>query len=481
MTITPVAAEAVYYPSTPEATAASPSAVIFWSKIALEAIRVVKPGPPMVARSLAVMHTAMYDAWTAYTAAAVGTRLGGTLRQPPGERTPQNRRAAVSFAACRALSDQFPTRSADFESALTSLGYDPTDASTDPTTPAGVGNVTAAAVIVFRHHDGANQLGDLTVSGTPYADYTGYAPVNPPTRMDQPTPVSDIPFPDRWQPLTYNDALGVPKTPSFIAPQWGRVVPFAMETGDQFRPQPPQPLHSQGFLDQALRIVRTSAELTDRQKVIAEYWADGPSSELPPGHWALFAQDVSLRDHHTLSADIKMFFALSNAIFDASIATWEAKRHYDYVRPVTAIRYLNAGRMVEAWGGPGMGSVELAGEQWRTFQATSFPTPPFPEYTSGHSAFSMAGATVLRLFTGSDSFGSSYSRPAHSLVAEPTSPVAPVTLTWPTFTHAALEAGESRLFGGIHFYEGNTAGLELGRKTGQLAWEHAQKLWTGHI
>ncbi|OYV02485.1 MAG: hypothetical protein CFE45_00165 [Burkholderiales bacterium PBB5] len=84
-------------------------------------------------------------------------------------------------------------------------------------------------------------------------------------------------------------------------------------------------------------------KLIAKQKVIAEYWADGSSSELPPGHWELFAAFVSQRDHHTLDADVKMFFALANAIHDAAIATWECKRYYDYARPVTAIRHLFRG------------------------------------------------------------------------------------------------------------------------------------------
>jgi len=455
------------------------SVAIRWNNAALAALRVEKPGPPMAARSLAIVHTAMYDAWAAYSPQAVGTRLGDTLRRPPTEHTLQRREEAVSYAAYRGLIDQFPARQADFGVVMTDLGYDPAVTSTDPATAAGVGNAAAAAVLTYRHADGSNQLGTMTVSGLPYADYTGYVPANPPTRMDTPTPLSDTPAPQRWQPLTYTDDTGVDRTPGFIGPHWGRVLPFALSTGDQFRPPPPQQLWSQGFLDQARHVIRTQRELTDEQKVIAEYWADGPNSELPPGHWCLFAQDVSARDGHGLRDDVLMFFALTNAIFDASIATWEAKRHYDYVRPITAIRYLFAGRTVRAWGGPAVGIVDLPGNQWRTFQVVTFPTPPFPEYASGHSGFSTAGATVLRAFTGSDTFGSTYTQPAHSLEAEPDAPAMPVTLTWPTFTEAALQAGESRIYGGIHFYEGNVAGLELGRRVGQLAWQRARGYWMG--
>ena len=110
------------------------------------------------------------------------------------------------------------------------------------------------------------------------------------------------------------------------------------------------------FVAQAQAVLDYSANLTDQQKVIAEYWADGPSSELPPGHWNLFAQSISDRDFHSIDADATMFFALNGAIFDASIATWGNKREFDYVRPVTAIRELFRDKQVLAWAGPNQGS-----------------------------------------------------------------------------------------------------------------------------
>jgi len=94
-----------------------------------------------------------------------------------------------------------------------------------------------------------------------------------------------------------------------------------------------------------------------------------------------------------------MFFAMTNAIFDAGIAAWDAKRSFDAVRPVTTIPFLFQGRRINAWGGPYEGTVTEDGSQWIPYQSSTFPTPPFPEYISGHSAFSAAGAEVLRRFT----------------------------------------------------------------------------------
>jgi hypothetical protein len=182
-----------------------------------------------------------------------------------------------------------------------------------------------------------------------------------------------------------------------------------MSKGDQFRwfmrPFGPAKYGSEEYRRQAGELVDMSAGLTDRQKTIAEYWLDGPHSEQRPGHWALFGQYVSARDHHTLDDDAKMFFALANAISDAGIAAWDAKRAFDSVRPVTAIRALFRGEKIRAWGGPGSGTVEMDGAEWIPYQPATFPTPPFPDYVSGHSTFSAAAAQILRYWTNSDKFG----------------------------------------------------------------------------
>jgi len=155
-----------------QVVSASDNVVLQWDNAALQAIRVTKLGPPIVARALAIVHTAMYDAWAVYDHQAVGTRLGGTLRRPPVERTLVNKSEAVSFAAYRALVDLFPTQTSPFNDVMASLGYDPANSSTDVVTPAGIGNMAAAAVIAFRHHDGANQLGDLHPGAYPITRVT---------------------------------------------------------------------------------------------------------------------------------------------------------------------------------------------------------------------------------------------------------------------------------------------------------------------
>src|SRR5690348_16373396 len=179
-----------------------PNVVIQWNQAALQGVRDGTLGPPMVARALAIVHTCMYDAWAAYDRKATGTQLGGSLRTLPAMRTHANKREAICFAAYRAAVELFAWDKATvFDPLMAKLGYDVDDTSTDTRTPAGIGNVACAAVLAFRHTDGSNQLGDLTASGIPYADYTGYQPKNLPSTV----PVSDLSTvldPNRWQPLT---------------------------------------------------------------------------------------------------------------------------------------------------------------------------------------------------------------------------------------------------------------------------------------
>ena len=447
------------------AASAADTINVQWNDEALNAVRATRMGPPMVARALAIMHTCMFDAWAAYDAKAVGTRFGASLRRPSSERTVANKEKAISYAAFRALSDLFPSQAAAFAAKMQSLGYDPTDTSTNPATPQGVGNQACAAVLQYRHDDGSNQLGDLN-SGAAYSDWTGYQPVNAPDQLDDP---------EHWQPLRVNGNVQ-----KFMVPHWGLVEPFALHSPQQFLDTTPAAYGSAEYAQQAAEVLAYSAGLTDRDKVIAEYWADGPSSETPPGHWTNHAKFISQRDSHDADADTRMYFALANGLLDASIAAWSAKRTFDYVRPVSAVRHLYAGQQVQAWGGPGAGTVTIDGSQWQPYQALNFVTPPFPEFYSGHSVFSAAAAIILELFTGSPAFGASATVAKGSSAIEPgLVPGNDVTLTWATFKQAADEAGLSRRYGGIHFADGDLAGRKAGEKIGRTVYRKALRYIEG--
>jgi hypothetical protein len=284
------------------------------------------------------------------------------------------------------------------------LGLPLSDA-TNGTTPAGVGNLAAQAVIDFRIGDGSNALGGFQqITSDQYPEL--YTPVNSGDES-APTGVFGPDFdPNRWVPLevptgTRLDEAGNPisahddpasyTVQSFLTPHWGAVVPFALTSGDQFRPPAPPQLgsdapyvdalgqvttNSQAWRDQTAQILELSGDLTDEHKLIAEFWADGPHTWTPPGHWVQLAQGISLRDGHGIDQDIKMHMALTGALLDAGISAWEAKRVYDFVRPHSAIRHAYQGQLVEAWGGPNKGTQRIDGATWRPYQSLTFVTPP---------------------------------------------------------------------------------------------------------
>jgi hypothetical protein len=400
----------------------------------------------------------------------------------------------------------------------------------DPTTAAGIGNLAAQAVIDARRHDGSNQYGDLPPAPCPvltpwpqpcagtaygqtslnpaqtgaYSDYvvdgyTPYVPANP--LMGYCNPLVDvcerqeIVDPNQWQPLIFSNGQECldsgsgteetcPGIQTFIAPHWERVTPFALTSASQFDDlmtiPPPDFLRNTGAYRNGVKaMIQFSQSLDVRRKLIVEYWADGPSSELPPGHWGLFAQFVSQRDDHTLDQDAKMFFAMHNASFDAGIVAWHIKRKYNGVRPITAVRFARRGKTIFAWGGPGQPIEDIPGEKWSPYNPGTNLTPSFPGYFSGHSVFSRSSATVLSLFTGSDDFGFATVLPANFGRVEPGIPPAPTTFSYATFSDAADEAGQSRLYGGIHFVDDNTIAQQVGYLIGVQAWSKALTYFSG--
>jgi hypothetical protein len=259
-------------------------------------------------------------------------------------------------------------------------------------------------------------------------------------------------------------------------PQWGRVKSFALPAANYFRPGP-APLNTNDlFLQRCEQLRGYSAALDDQTKMIAEYWEDGGGTNTPPGHWHAIAQEVSRRDNHTLDDDVKMFFALSNATMDAGIAVWEAKVFYDCVRPITALRYTFSGKAIQAWGGPGKGTVTMNGDDWLPY----ITTPGFSEYVSGHSTFSAAAAEILKRFTGSDRLDKTVTfAPGSSRIEPNVSPQAKVSLYWATFSDAADSAGLSRRIGGIHFEDADLRGRTIGRQIAVAVWEKANAYING--
>jgi len=179
---------------------------VAWNNVALAALRATRPSPPMAARALAIVHTAMFNAWAAYDAVAQSTSDLGRLRRPAAEHTLPNQIKAFSYAAYAALLDQFPSQKAALDAQMAALAYRPGQASLDFATPEGVGTLAARNLLEIVWEDGSNQLGRMGVTGEPLADYSGYTPRNAPLVVGQPTPHSAIADPNHWQPLTFTNA-----------------------------------------------------------------------------------------------------------------------------------------------------------------------------------------------------------------------------------------------------------------------------------
>lgn len=428
------------------------SVVVAWNAALLGAVKATGSGPTVTARALSMVHEATYNAWAAYDGVAMPTGGAALRRASRPPRDDFEASIAVCHAAYGVLVDLFPGRLSDFDATLAQTM--PARLGSRPTWVAAlqVGQAAAVALLQSRHGDGANQRGDLAPG--PYADYTGYAPVNTPDLVVDP---------NRWQPLRVTNAQGVTAVQKCLTPHWGRVRPFALAHGAALRP----PLHhtapSPGEVAEVLRL---SAGLTDEHKAIAEYWAGGPGTVTPPGMWSEIAALMSSRRRPSLARDVKTFFALGQAMLDASIAAWDAKRAHDSVRPITTLRLAHAGQQVQAWAGPGLGTRWIRGEDWQPYQPSTFPTPPFPEFVSGHSTFSAAAAEVLRALHG-EQLELKVRVEAGASAIEPGLPRRALTLHWRSLGEAAAAAGLSRRYGGIHFEQGDLAGRALGREVGR--------------
>ena len=336
---------------------------------------------------------------------------------------------------------------------MNSLGYDPNDTTTDTTTPQGIGNVVAAGRARLpppRRLQPARRRAERHAPRTrPSATPTTpvirpentwnrrrpvalAAAVHPdPRRL--PRPGSRCPRPTATCPGAPNYALQKPLTP-----QWGKVKMFGPLPASQFRvtgpPKNPDGTYSTVDIAHGDRLRRQPRQRQEGQgRVLGRRAGLGvparPRLHLRPGA-------VPQERSHSLDADAKLFFMLGNAMMDASIACWYQKYKYDYVRPITAIRYHPASRT--SWSTPGSvpnkGFGMVPGSQWMPYQALHVVTPPFPEYVSGHSTFSGAGATILASHLRREPSAPTSSSRQGSSKFESNTPTADVQLSWPTFT-----------------------------------------------
>ncbi|MEY2409982.1 MAG: hypothetical protein QOF48_2652, partial [Verrucomicrobiota bacterium] len=430
----------------------------------------------------------------------------------------------------------------------------------------------------------------------------GYVYTNPALATDRPGTgdglggnIVDV---NHWQRLNVINAVDQNGFPDpnlqqkYLGAQWLGVRPFAMTRTDPTKPwidPGPPPLFGTAthadFISNVVEVIRYGSQLTpndgvvidisplsqgnntlgandghgrpinpvtgspyvanmtkrgDFARALTEYWADGPSSETPPGHWNVVANDVS--DHpltvkriggtgpvvDDLEWDVKMYFSLNAALHEAACAAWGVKRYYDGWRPMSAIRYvgglgqssnpslgsyhpnglplvpglielvtptfaatnsgLTVGKIaVLGWPGETPQRVTPNGvrfihaDTWTTYQRSNFVVPAFPGYISGHSTFTRSAAELLTAITGSPFFpGGMGSYTITNLVNEK-GPSAPVTLQWATYFDAGDQVGISRIWGGIHPPADDFSGRRVGSQCGSNVWALAKRYWDGSV
>ncbi|MDE0570991.1 MAG: vanadium-dependent haloperoxidase [Verrucomicrobiales bacterium] len=389
-----------------------------WNEQNLNAIRLDIPHPPVHARNLFHVSVAMWDAWAAFDDVAVGYLHNELAVVPDVKGdgvdsmdVEMARKEAISFAAYRVLRSRYQnsigtdvTKDALINQMVT-LGYDESNNSTEGDSPAALGNRIANTVLSFSWNDGSGEAEN-------YVDLT-YVPENDALPLDEPRfTLLTTSNPSRWQPLAFGDfaltqnGIETDLIQTFQGSQWFMVRPFALRRkspgGLYDDPGPPPILGASGdqkFKDNINQVIRYSSWLDPRDqvemnispqvyannslgrmdgkghgnnpvtgdpyqdnrvlradygRVIAEFWADGPESETPPGHWNVVANEVA--DHpkttrriegrgpvvNDLEWDVKCYFAMNGAQHDAATAAWTCKRIYDYGRPISMCRYMGS-------------------------------------------------------------------------------------------------------------------------------------------
>lgn len=480
-----------------------------WGKETLRLIGLTlsKFSPPTVARTLAIVSDCMYDATVPYNQYQNSVSGVEIAKRPIAERNDMNFDIAVSYGAFRALAhifQDFPQYLTVTRSIMTGMGLNPDDMSEFLFTPQGVGNRACRELLNIKDRDGWNFLGnaDGTISvGTRYADYTNYVSRNDPQTRTGLTDCSILRDKNSWQPLKIQTAVAnVTAIQKWAGNNAFKVKTFSGIVIEDISLQGPAYFNSNSNSDAVTQngmVLNISANLGDKYKIIAEYWADGPGTTNPPGHWYNIAINISIERGMSLTRTVNMLFLLSNAVHDAGIIAWTGKRMLDTVRPITGIQCLYANNTVIAWGGPYKGVRLINGSSWQPYQSPTFVTPAFAEWPSGHAAFSYASSSVLKqFFDGDEDFGHYFTVTAGNSQFEPKikpghagyiagitdvpntgyntvgfSPAKDVTMYWDKFSSAAQCSTISRIYGGIHYVRGANDGMAIGLAVGDEAWK----------
>jgi hypothetical protein len=382
--------------------------VIRWNEAALLAIKAEKTPPPIASRHLAILHIAIFDSVNSirrtHRPFEVEAKTEGDTSQI----------AAAGGAAHRILTTFYPNRSREFDQLLAESVPGDTEAIERGL---NLGRYVGREILRWRSEDGHDR---------------------------------EVRFKNGTEPGEW-----APTPPAFakpFGPHWPKVTCFALVRGFQLRTGGPPKLPEKAYTDAFEEVKRlgskNSKARTAEQTEIAKFWADGEGTVTPPGRWNRIAQSVSRRKGLNLPENARLFALLNVAMADVGIACWDCKYHFNFWRPIQGIREADRD-----------GNPDTAPDrEWEPLLIT----PPFPSYTSGHSSFSGAAATIL-----ADVFGKD------AIAFETASDGLPdVKRKFTGFWAAAEEAGISRIYGGIHWQFDNTDGLAGGKKVATIVLEN---------
>lgn len=409
-----------------------------------------------------------FDALAPYhpTAKGIFSSIG---RRPAGEHTTRNKNIAIIYSAFTSLNVVFPQHKARWLEMMDAAGLDPNVTAEDPTTASGIGILAAKNALAARKRDGTNRAGDeggRRYNQQPYADYTGYEPVNTAYKLRDP---------NRWQPNTVLKRE-VYTVQEFATPQFAGLKPFSYKSPAQFqvgKPSNNYHLNRKAYRTQADEVLKASAGLDDRKKMSAELFND-----LVRPYGAVAGRIVI---GGNLSTEDSVHYVVTGAVtgIDVTIASWYYKRKYDAVRPFSAIRYLYEDKKVTAWGGPGAGTVnDIRGKEWQGYLSTL--AIGSPEYPAAIAALCFSYAQQARRFIGTDNLAIFAPVLKGSSLVEPgITPAADMTLQWPSLTAWANDCGDSRVWGGENFPSTVDATRQYATKIGDLAYEYVQRKLAG--
>ena len=423
----------------------SGDAILQWNAVALDAVAndyavggiTDQVGPTRTSRALAIVHTAMYDAFNAVDGSYTPYLFTGHAQAGTSAE------GAVAQAGHDTLVALYPHQKQRFDVALAAslVGINAGSANKG----IKLGQEVALQILAARQNDGS----DIDNPYTP-----GTAP-----GQHQPDPL----HPDQ----------------GFLGPDWGGVTPFAVTSSTQFLAPPPPALSSKEYADAFNEVkslggdgIVTPTDRTPEQTIIGFFWSYDASPNLgtPPRLYNQVARVIAQQEGNSEAQNARLFALINLAMADTGITTWETKYDYNFWRPILGICGADNDNNPKTKADPNWTYLGASADNGN---GTNF-TPPFPAYTSGHAGFGAAAFRTLADFYGTDAIHFSFTSDEFNGITKDqygvTRPV--VTRSYSSFSQATEENGQSRIYLGIHWRFDKVQGIQLGQEIADYVFQH---------